>query len=54
MSESEQVQHFADELDKLVERFRKEYELSYASVVGALMFRIHTLMIEAQEDYEQK
>jgi hypothetical protein len=45
----EQVQQFADELDKMVNRFRSEYDISYAAVVGALMFRIHTLMVEAQE-----
>jgi hypothetical protein len=54
MSEHEQIQQFADELDKLVNRARSEYDLSYAAVVGALMFRIHTLMAEAQAEKEDE
>jgi len=43
------VDHFADELDRLVQRFRFEYSLSYAEAVGCLMMRAHTLMVEADE-----
>lgn len=49
MSEQEQVFHFGDELDKLVDRFRSEYDLSYAAVVGTLMMKAHVLMDEASE-----
>lgn len=49
MSEKEQIDHFANELDKLVERFRKEYEMTYASAVGVLEMKIHLLCAEAEE-----
>lgn len=48
-SDKEQVRRLADELDKLVDRARSEYDLSYASMVGVLAFKQHTLMQEAQE-----
>lgn len=44
----EQIQHFADEIDKIVERFRAEYDLPYASAVGTLMMKAHLLMVEAE------
>lgn len=43
-----QLQQFADELDRLVERFRAEYDLSYGEVVGALQMKIHLLCVEAE------
>lgn len=49
MNEKEQTQHFADELDNLVERFRKEYDLTYAAVVGTLQMKAFTLMQEAND-----
>lgn len=49
MTESEQVSQFADEVDKLVERFRIEYDMSYASVVGVLHMKTHFLCREAEE-----
>ena len=42
------VDHFADELDRLVLRFRHEYSLSYAEAVGCLTMRAHLLMTEAE------
>ena len=54
MSEREQIQHFADELDKLVDRYREEYELSFASVVGTLSFKAFNLMQEAQREGEDE
>lgn len=44
----EQIQHFADEIDRIVERFRAEYDLPYASAVGVLMMKAHLLMVEAE------
>lgn len=49
MDHKEQIQHFADELDRLVERFRSEYDLTYAATVGALMMKAHLLMAEAAD-----
>lgn len=47
MSDGEQTDAFADELDKLVERFRQEFEISYANVCGVLQMKIHLLFQEA-------
>lgn len=43
-----QVQQFADELDRLVERFRAEYDLSYAAVVGTLHMKANLMCSEAE------
>jgi hypothetical protein len=47
MNEQQQTFHFGDELDKLVERFRQEYDLSYAAIVGTLHMKAHLLCGEA-------
>lgn len=49
MSESEQTQHFANELDALVNRFRAEYSLTYASLLGALYLKAHMLCQESMD-----
>lgn len=49
MDGQEQIQQVADELDKLIERCRIEYDLSYASVVGVLQMKTHLLCQEAAE-----
>lgn len=50
MSEQEQVQAFADDLDKLVARYAAEYDLTHASAVGVLQMKIWLLCQHAQED----
>jgi len=47
MSYNDQTNAFADDLDKLVERYRQEFEITYAQVVGCLQLKIHTLCAEA-------
>jgi len=47
MNEKEQIQAFADDLDRLVDRYRGEFDLSYASVVGTLNMKAHLLCSEA-------
>lgn len=49
MSAKEQTDHFANELDKLVDRFRSEYEMSYAQVVGVLEMKKWLLCSEVEE-----
>lgn len=46
----QQSQDFSDELDRLVERFRAEYDLSYAQMVGVLTIKAHLLVTESIED----
>lgn len=54
MTEREQIEHFADELDKLVQRFRGEYELTYASITGCLNMKIFTLHREVEKMHEEE
>lgn len=49
MSDKEQTDHFANDVDNLVERYRSEYDMSYACVVGVLQMKIHLLCNEASE-----
>jgi hypothetical protein len=49
VSDKEQTDHFANDVDKLVERYRSEYEMSYATTVGVLQMKIHLLCAEAAE-----
>lgn len=37
---------FAQELDNLVERFRKEFDLSYGELVGVLTLKSHLMANE--------
>lgn len=49
MTSQEQTFHFGDELDKLVNRFRQEYDMEYAQIVGTLHMKAHLLCQEACE-----
>lgn len=52
MSDSEQIQAFANDLDKLVERYRCEFEVTFAGIVGTLQFKQFLLMQEAQDNQD--
>lgn len=49
MTEREQTVQFCNELDRLVDRFSHEYEMSYAAMIGSLHMKAHALATEAQE-----
>jgi hypothetical protein len=53
MSDHEQIMHFADDLDKLVERYRLEYDVAYGSIIGTLHMKAHLLCQEAAERDEE-
>lgn len=52
MSDAEQISAFATELDALVERYREEFDLTYAAVVGALHMKAFEICREAEETLE--
>ncbi len=56
MTEREQINAFADDLDRLVGRYCDEFELTAASAVGVLAFKMHTLMshIERKDRGEEE
>ncbi len=43
MNEKEQIEAFADDVDRLVRRYENEFELSAASAVGVLQFKVHAI-----------
>lgn len=49
MTDKEQTDAFADDLDNLVERYRQEFDMSYAQVVGVLQMKLWLLCDEASE-----
>jgi hypothetical protein len=52
MTESQQIEAFANELDRLVERFESEYDMTYAAVVGVLHLKMHLLCQAWNEDHD--
>lgn len=53
MTETDQINHFADDLDNLVDRYRNEYDISYAAIVGTLHMKAHLLCDEASDRSEE-
>jgi hypothetical protein len=49
MTDKNQTEHFANEIDGIIDRARSEYDLSYAAIVGVLQMKIHLLCDEASE-----
>ena len=44
------TQHLAEELTAVIERFRHEYEMTYAEVVGCLELVKYDVICESVED----
>jgi hypothetical protein len=49
MTSKEQTDAFSDDLDKLIERYRAEFDMTYAQIVGVLVIQQHILIKEALE-----
>ena len=47
MEMKQQIEHLGGELDRLVDRFRAEYDLPYSVVVGCLVMKANLLCMEA-------
>jgi hypothetical protein len=50
MTSQEQQQAFAGDLDKLIARYEKEFQLTNADAVGVLMLKVHGLCAVAFEN----
>jgi len=46
MDDKEQINHFSNDLWKLIDRYRQEYEVSTAGVIGTLQIAIHFILAE--------
>lgn len=53
MSEKEQTYAFGHELDNLVDRFRSEFEMTYAAIIGTLIMKANLLTNESVEEEEE-
>ena len=56
MDEKEQIECFSDDLDKLLERYSDEFDMSLASQVGTLFIKIQELIsnsLEVEEEDEE-
>lgn len=54
MNGQEQTDAFASDLDALVERYRQEFDLTYAAVLGTLAMKSHLLMVEAVNNHKRE
>ncbi len=57
MKESKQIEMFQEDLDKLVERYSSEFDLTLASMIGVLEVKIHEIIkntIDQSEDEEEE
>lgn len=54
MDAAKQAGHLGGELDKLIERFRDEYDLPYMTVVGVLETKKQLLILEAIDIAKKK
>lgn len=54
MTDKQQIDQLSDSLDALIDRVRDEYDMSYASVIGVLQMKIHTLLHEAEDKAEDR
>lgn len=53
MDPDKQIGAFEDEIEKVIARFRHEYELNYATMIGSLTLKAHELAKEALEPEEE-
>ncbi len=54
MTQEKQQSHFETELNCLIDRFKLEYNLTYASAIGIMMVVIDRLSSEANKTNEDK
>lgn len=54
MTEREQIEALEADLDRLVGRYCDEFELTAASAVGVLAFKMHTLMSHAERKHRDE
>lgn len=52
MDHIEQIEHLENDLEMIIERYRKEYDMTYASMIGVFMLKVHQISAEAYEEPE--
>jgi hypothetical protein len=52
MDNGEQIEQFQNKLDKLVNTYTEEFDLSIAAMIGTLMCKIYELLANSNNDDE--
>ena len=52
--DAEQIRHFQRELDKLIYHYRKEYDITYASLIGILFACAQLLVDETKVKIKER
>lgn len=52
MDQTTQIQHFCNDLDKLIDRYASEFDLPYAAIVGSLQMKSYLLCQDAQNGHQ--
>lgn len=53
MDQTTQIQHFCNDLDALIDRYAANFDLNYASIIGALQMKSYLLYHEALDSHNQ-
>ena len=54
MDNGEQIQQFQNKLDKLVNTYSDEFDLSIAAMIGTLMCKIYELLANQEDDEDEE
>jgi hypothetical protein len=54
MDQLTQTTHFANDLERLIDRYRVEYDLTYVDMVGVLHIQTFALCREAEKGAEER
>jgi hypothetical protein len=54
MDNGEQIQQFQNKLDKLVDTYTEEFDLSIAAMIGILMCKIYELLANSNDDEDDE
>lgn len=54
MSHVDQIEHLENDLDRIIERYRSEYDMTFAAMIGVFQLKVHQLSVEAYEEPEEE
>jgi hypothetical protein len=54
MDNGEQIEQFQNKLDRLVDTYTEEFDLSIAAMIGILMCKIYELLANANDDEDDE
>jgi hypothetical protein len=54
MDNGEQIEQFQNKLDRLVDTYTEEFDLSIAAMIGILMCKIYELLANSNDDEDDE